>query len=644
MKQRLLLLLSCVAFAAGAFENRETVQNPTATPVRPATKPAVDKNELLGHIQWLASPELKGREAGTPEQMKVADYIANEFKRYGLEPWGDDKEGARGYLQTFELKSAKGAGPKNAMKVAALNDDGSVKKEQAFDAATQFAPFPLETSAKEISGEVAFAGYAAVAPEIPYDDFGGVDVAGKWVLILRYEPQEKDAESKFDGTKPTRHSALQQKVLNCALRRALGVLIVVGPIGRELEKESLTNSKGPFIGDFTLPVFQINRAAANSILASSGKTIEALQKDIDSDLKPRSFVIKNTKLSGTADVQVDAKPTANVLARLPGSDPTLAEEVVVVGAHCDHIGMGGGWSLAGKDGDGKVHFGADDNASGTAAMLEVAQAFGALPVKERPKRTVLFAAFTGEESGLLGSAYYVKAPRVPLAKTVAMLNMDMVGRAVNGVIEVAGVASGKGFRELVQQQAVGLPIQLYTGSAGNGPSDHATFFDKGVPVVFFFTGLHEDYHRPSDTWDKINATTAEAVAELARRVTAKIADATERPQFAKAGSGGALGINADPAKAKDVKGFPIASVVPNGPAAKCGLQAGDVIVKLNGWPVSNAMEFSMSMSEFAPGDEVELQIQRSTPAPAGAAPGAAPATTTIRTWTKLVARGELGKK
>jgi len=635
-----LLLCALVGIGAFAFENRDGVQNPTAIPTRPPVKAEINRNELLGHIQWLASPELKGREAGTPEQMKVADYIAGEFKRFGLEPWGDDKDGARSYLQTFELKSAKGPGPKNALKVQHLKDDGSIASVEPFQPMEKFAPFPLEANGKEFTGEVAFAGYAAVAPEIPYDDFNGVDVAGKWALILRYEPQEKIADSKFDGTKPTRHSALQQKILNCALRRAIGVLIVVGPVGRETEKEMLTNSKGPFIGDFTLPVMQINRHTANSILANSGKTIEALQKEIDGDLKPRSFVVKNTKLIGAADIQVDARPTANILARLPGSDPALAEECVVVGAHCDHIGMGGAWSLAGKDGDGKVHFGADDNASGTAALLEIAQAFGALAPKERPKRTILFAAFTGEESGLLGSVHYAKNPRVPLNKTAAMVNMDMVGRAVNGVIEVAGVASGKGFRELVTQQSLGLPIQLYTGSAGNGPSDHATFFDKGVPVVFFFTGLHEDYHRPSDTWDKINATTAEAVAELARRVAAKIADTTERPQFVKAGSGGALGINADPAKAKDTKGFPIASVVPNGPADKAGLKAGDVIVKLNGRPINNAMEFSMSMSEFAPGDEVELQIRRTIPPALGTVPGDA----IIRTWAKLVSRGELGKK
>lgn len=630
------LSLSLLAFSAAAFENKPepapVLQNRTADPVRPSTKTQVDRHELLGHIQFLASPELKGREAGSPEQLQTAEYIANEFKRYGLEPWGDEKDGQRTFQQIFELRSANGPGEKNTLKLTTLNADGSPKAERAFEAIKQFAPFPLDPEKKDVSGGVVFAGYGIIAPEIPYDDFSGVDLAGKWVLVLRYEPQEKDANSKFDGTRPTRHSALQQKILNCAMRRAAGVLIVAGPVGREKEKESLTNSKGPFIGDFKLPVFQITREVADALLADSGKTIEGLQKEIDTDLHRRSFAIPNISLSGRAEVKIDARPTANIIARLPGSDPKLSEECVIVGAHCDHIGLGGPSSLAGKEGDGKVHFGADDNASGTSALLEVAQALGALPKDKRPKRSVLLMAFSGEETGLLGSMHYVNnKPRVPLPQTVAMINMDMVGRSVNGSVDAAGIASGKGFRELVQKESADLPIILHMGSAGNGPSDHATFFEKGIPVIFFFTGLHEDYHRPSDTWDKINAATAESIAELARRVSLSIADKTERPQFVKAGSGGVLGLNADAEKVKKgAKGFPVAGVQPNGPAEKAGIRAGDVIIELNGRKIANPMEFSMSMTEYGPGDEVDLKIQRGEEI--------------LRMWAKLVSRGELNKK
>ena len=295
---------------------------------------------------------------------------------------------------------------------------------------------------------------------------------------------------------------------------------------------------------------------------------------------------------------------------MEGRDPELKQEVIILGAHSDHVGIGRFGSLLGREGVGKLHPGADDNASGTAGLLEIAQFFGSLKPEERPRRSILFMSFSGEEKGLLGSVFYTKHPLVPLKDTPVMLNMDMIGRSEDGSVQIAGLGSGTLLKEVVQQRARETTLKIYFGSSGSGPSDHASFFHAGVPVLFFFTGLHPDYHRPSDTWDKIDARTAERVAMLARNILKDLADRADRPKFMKASQQGYLGVGPNHTAMRDAPGYPVGSVQPGSPADQAGLQAGDLIVGVNGRKISQAMELPMSLLDFGPGDEVEMEFKR----------------------------------
>lgn len=580
------------------------VVNPTATPVRPSVKVEVDKDELLGHIRFLADPELRGREAGSPEQLKAADYIAAEFKRYGLEPFGDTKDGQRGYVQEFNLPISKGLGEKNTL---VLVKDG---KEQAFQVRKQFAALSVSKPKAAAEGGMVFAGYGIAAPEYGYDDFKDVNLEGKWALVLRFEPQEFDAGSKFNGRQHTQHAGLNAKVAHCVKRKAAGVLIVSGPAGREKEADKITDGSGAGDESAVLPVVNITRETANALLEGSGKSLGDLQGAIDKDLSNQSFELKGATVKAEVELQFDLRPTRNIIGRLEGSDPQLKQEHVIIGAHCDHVGLGREGSLLGPEGAGKIHPGADDNASGTAGLLEISQRIGALKPAERPKRSLIFVAFTGEEKGLLGAQHYLKQPQAPLKDTIAMLNMDMIGRSEDDSVQIAGVGTGKGFKDLVQRAIAGSKLRIYLGSSGEGPSDHAAFYRAGLPVLFFFAGLHPDYHRPTDTWEKINAPVARDLSDLAGKVLIEIANLAARPEYIKPGSRGYLGLGVDQMRVRSAIGFPVGAVAPGSPAATAGLKSGDLIMTVNGQKIQQAMDFNILLLDFGAGDTLQITVKR----------------------------------
>jgi len=601
-----ILFLCCALWftterAQAATNDDAEKHNPTAEPVK-ADKPEIDKGELLGHIKYLSSPELRGREAGTPDQLKAAEYIANEFKRYGLEPYGTpakEEGAARGYYQDFNLPISKGPAKDTALKITI---DG---KEEDLELNKHFVPVPAGTKPVKATGEVAFAGYGIASGK--YDDFAGLDLEGKWALVLRYEPQEKNPH----GNKITKDSFLGTKIQQCFLHGAVGVLIVTGPEGHEEEgDEAFIETKGPLVGEFKGPVFSLKRAAVRKLFANTKESLAELQRGIDKDLKPHSMILKDVKLSGLWSMEIDPGMTRNIVARLEGRDPELKKEYVIVGAHSDHVGDGRFGSTWGKRGAGQIHPGADDNASGTAGVLEIAQYFASLKGDARPKRSILFICFSGEEKGLLGSIYNVQHPLVPLADTVAMLNLDMIGRSKDGSVQLLGLGTSPGFRDLIHKENKDSDLKLREGSGGEGPSDHDSYYKAKIPVLFFFTGTHPDYHNPGDTWDRINAPVAEAVAKLAAKAAQDIADLAERPKFADAPSNGWLGIAPD--QAADQKGYVIARVSPNSPADKAGLQDGDVIVEMNAQPIDNMMDLMMNLIGYAAGDEIELKVTHGT--------------------------------
>ena len=594
----------CLAGEAQAEPERSA---PSVSPVRPAAEPAIQAAELLGHIQHLASPEMKGREAGTDGEKMATAYIAGEFERFGLEPLGDAVQDRRTFLQHFSLARANGVGPKTSLTLAAEGKEVSFSYQQK-----QCSAFPMHGGVLEAEGDVAFAGYGIHAPELTYDDFAGLDLAGKWALILRYEPQEKDPQSRFSGTAYTQHAALQAKVENCLSRKAVGVLIVTGPAGREKEAPKLSDGKGIIFGGVAGPVLDVTRETADRILSAAGRTSAELQAALDKDLANHSFVVAGVKLRGTAEIVQDKElKMANVVARLPGRDPQLKEEALVIGAHHDHLGMGAFGSTAGKAGRGQIHPGADDNASGTAGVLEIAQSLAALKPDERPRRSIVFVTFSGEEKGLLGSGCYVRQPPVPLSRTIGMINLDMIGRSPDGSFAIAGLGTAKELKDIVRGalQDAGLRPRL-SPSIGGG-SDHVHFYSQQLPVLFVFTSLTRDYHKPTDTWDKINAPVAEGIAKTVCRIARAWADRPERVEFAKAPAGGFMGIGLD-AKREKEQGYAVGQVASKSPAEQAGLKAGDLISALNGKELTGPQDLSMGLLDFGPGDKVTLTVKRGT--------------------------------
>jgi hypothetical protein len=455
-------------------------------------------------------------------------------------------------------------------------------------------------------------------PTPDYDDYAGVDVRGKVVLAFRHSPREWDRRRALRNLEGLRRKALWARAAGAA-----ALLVVTDPLAHQGQKDELIDpSRDSRGGDAGVPIVHVSQAFAETVVARAGESLAGLQSSIDAVMAPRSRRL-GVEVELNIDIQRVRKPSANIIGMWRGSDPALAGEAVVIGAHYDHIGMGGDDSMA--PGVRAVHPGADDNASGTSALLEIAQAYalGAVP---RPKRSVVFIAFSGEELGLIGSSHYTDHPTLPLQKTVAMLNMDMIGRMRSDRVQVQGTDTARELRPLVAMAARRGELDVAFHGDGYGPSDHTAFYAKDIPVLFFFTGVHTDYHRPSDTWEKLNFPGAARVAQMVAEVAASLANATERPKVVKAqGSPHTMGRSGDPHGrgygaylgtvpdfAEIEHGVKLAGVRGGSPAEKAGLKGGDVIVSLGGVAVKNLYDLTFALRERQAGDEVEVILLRAT--------------------------------
>ena len=444
-----------------------------------------------------------------------------------------------------------------------------------------------------------------------------MDMTGKAVIVLRQEPQKDDEKSKFEGKVPTQYSQIVNKAIN-ARNHCAKVMVLVNDQPGQGEEDYLLK-----FGSLTGPensgilLVQSKRDVVDKWLAPSGKTLAQLQKEIDEKLTPQSYYVPEAKLDLRVDVRRITAETQNVIGVLRGRDPKLAGEAVVIGAHYDHLGLGERNSLSPSQA-GKVHAGADDNASGTSVMMELARALAER--KRDLRRSVVFLAFSGEELGLLGSAYYTKNPTWPLEKTVAMINLDMVGRPKDGKLVVGGVGSSPGFKEIVDKaNSSGLHVSTTAGAFG-GSSDHISFYVKNIPVLFFFSGLHADYHKPSDTPEKILFADAARVGDLAMHAALTLATRDARPQFVRvqeaqpAAGGGGAGYGAYfgsiPDMGEEVSGVKFADVRDGSPAAKAGLKAGDVLIEFAGKEIKNLYDFTYALRAHKPGEEVDVVVMR----------------------------------
>jgi Tol biopolymer transport system component len=590
-------------FASNRFGEEEGETNvfiaEWADEAAPGVESELTGDALLESSEWaetaktLSAPRMKGRGLGSEELAAAAEQIAARFAEAGLKPAGDD-----GFFQTFPAATSKTL--ENA--TLAVGD-----REAELD--EEFHPFPFSSSGSA-TGDAVFVGYGITSAEHDYDDYAGVDADGKIAVAFRFEPGRSNEASKFDGTTPTRVSDLRFKGIN-ARHHGASALLVVNPPPEEDEKDVTYAFDGTPSG-VGIPTVHLTWAGAARLFGE--EPLRSAYEAIEKSEKPASKALGTTV---DLEVKIDAVETsvANVVGKLEGKESARA---IVIGAHYDHLGLGGEGSLAPESKE--PHLGADDNASGVASIVELAEALAAVD----HQTDIYFVAFTGEESGLLGSHWFVEHPPLATEKIEAMLNFDMVGRLEDGNLTIFGTGTGKGLIDVIRRAQVGLPLDLSLSSDGYGPSDQMAFYARKIPVLHFFTGTHEDYHRPSDTADKLNPEGATTVNTMALRVAHELASrdrplpyiAVASPSAGDSGGDGKRGygpyFGSIPAFGgpTDIKGVKLNGARSGSPADEAGIEKGDVIVKFGEYDVTTLKDYAFALRQHQPGDEVQIVVNR----------------------------------
>ncbi len=564
-----------------------------------SSTPQADPNRYITDIKALASPEMEGRGAGTRGLIRAEHLIEKRYKELHIEP-----AGVKEYAQPFSVVTGARLKSDNRCVVQTAGKKQELTIEQGF------VPFSFSASG-QVTAPVVFAGYGATADEFHYDDYADVDVKDKVVVVFRYEPSGFGEKSAHHGL--TQHSQLITKAINARDHGAKALVVITGKLG-DGEEDVLTrfgSVSGP--ENVGIVMVQVKNAIADEWFQSAGKSLKDIQEQINSSTKPASFDFPETlHVSLNIDIETMRATVNNVLAWLPGQ----TDEYVIIGAHYDHLGRGNFDSLAPSQ-IGQIHPGADDNASGTAGVLELARLLA--PERGKLKRSILFMDFAGEELGLLGSAEWVKEPTRPLAKAVAMINMDMIGRIKDDKVYIGGVGTGSTFKAVLDQAQKEAPFKIEYSAGGYSSSDHTSFVTKKIPVLFFFSGLHSDYHKPSDTWDKINGASAARLLDMVESVALQLANTDQPPAFQVVaeekplgGSGGGYGpyFGSVPDFGQVENGVKFSDVRPNSPAAKAGLKAGDILVQFGDKPIKNLYDFTDALRRSKVGDVVEVKVLR----------------------------------
>jgi len=536
-----------------------------------------------------------------------------------------------------------------------------------------FSPLAIGGS-NRFHAPLVFAGYGITSRKANYDDYADIDAKGKVVILLRHEPQQNNPHSAFDGTEHSRHAFFSTKVSNAYQHGAVAVILVNDKVEierrvaaarrrwqaaidalikaheefREIEdatREQLEEHRRA-VAKFTkqierysqaiakeydpvfsfqragndaerpdMPVLHVRREILDAVMRqATGKGLDAYEEEIDKGPTPQSVELVGWRVVGQTDIEREEVTIKNVLGVLEGEGPR-ADETVIVGAHYDHLGFGGPGSAAPKSNE--VHNGADDNASGTAVLIEVARRLASRG--EPLPRRVVFIAFTGEERGLLGSAHYARNPLYPLEKTVAMLNMDMVGRLQENKLIVSGVKTAAEFEAWLDELNSGESgpgFKLVKKPSGFGPSDHATFYAKQIPVLHFFTGSHPDYHKPSDDYAKLDIAGMRRTADLVTGMAVRVAASDEKPTYQQtkqqvARRGGTRPyLGSIPEFRSDAEGYAISGVAKDSPAERAGLQGGDVIIQFGKYKIGNLRDIDGALRKYKAGDNVKVVVRR----------------------------------
>jgi hypothetical protein len=577
------------------------------------------RQRIFDDLSFLASDELRGRGPGSGGLERAADFIAQRWQSLGLETrlFHDSP------FQEFNIPGVVEASPPEH-NFLRYSQSPTESLELLLD--RDFRPLSLGANTT-FAGVVAFVGYGITATQgdWQYDDYAGLDVRGKVVLILRKEPRPTDPDSPFEGAKNSRHALFATKLANAKQHGAIAVIFVndsrsaadaVGPDGEErlLGIEDAGNA----LPNESLPVIFLKRQVVDRCLASHAveRSLQDIEQAIDLDLQPQSVLLDRWTMSGQVRLEKTRLKVKNVIASIPG-EGSLAAETVVIGAHYDHVGMGGPGSLS--PGVIEVHNGADDNASGTSVLLEVARRFATAPNPPGlPQRRLVFIAFSAEERGLLGSRYYVAHPRFAIDNTVAMINLDMVGRMTDRQVAVFGTGTAPSFDRLVDQVTQPHKLIVRKQLEGLGPSDHQPFYEQKIPVLHFFTGLHPDYHRPSDDFEKINTDGMALITDIVYHLGRELQVSPQRPQYlAVKGRANIRVLTESPVKLgirmrlnSDQEKIEVISVAADSPAARAGLQPSDLLLRMDGEVLEEMQVLSQRIASKTRGSSMRLEIQR----------------------------------
>jgi Tol biopolymer transport system component len=575
---------------------------------------SISKEDLLNHISYLASDALEGRATGSKGAQLAADYIADKLRRAGLQPIGNSPD----FFQSFEFDAgARIAAAGNQLTVSRTN--GPVAGP--FEVDRDFRPLSFSANS-EAEGEVIFVGYGLSVPGKAgegYDSYAGLDVSNKVVLALRYVPEDVEPKRRQELN---RYGGLRYKAMLAREHGAKAVLFVTGPTSPNAGELVGLSTDGSFAGSAIIAA-TITTNVANALLAGSGRDLSTLQSALDKE-NPHAesgFVPAGVRVRLATAVEHLKSRDRNVIGFLPAAKEVANPEYVLVGAHYDHLGFGEAGAMRRKGEEKAIHPGADDNASGTSAVLELAASLSAQRAQNPTLlgRAIVFALWSGEEMGLIGSSYFTEHPPLALSNMAAFVNFDMIGRLRDNKLILQGTGSSSAWRRLIEKRNIQAGFNVTLQDDPYLPTDVTAFYPKGIPVLNFFTGSHDDYHRPTDTPATINYEGAERITRFAEGIILDLAKNGSRPDYvsvARSDGGGGSRENLRaylgtiPDYATEVAGVKLSGVRAAGPADKAGLKGGDVIVEFGGQKIANIYDYTFAMDAVKIGQPVSVVILR----------------------------------
>ena len=556
----------------------------------------ISSDDIMKHIRFLADDKRAGRYPGTRESRDVISYLINHLKSYGIQPGGESGS----FKQTFSILDSVKLGENNSL---TINSKPMNLKED-------YVPLWFSGNAA-LSSDIIFAGYGfnILTDSLVWNDYKDIDVEGKWVMVMRHSPERDNPHSIYAP-----HSDLHKKMIEARDRGAAGVLFI-----SQIEDTTLIPFRYiPGYSKSGIPAIHLSNRVADDILKNVGTSRKIIQNKMNRDLETISIDIPNVNISSNIELKNIYSRAANVIGQIISRNHRYRDEYIVIGAHFDHLGYGGPGSGSLKPDTSAVHNGANDNASGTAGLLELAQILQAN--RQLLKRSILLIGFDAEEKGLIGSKYFISNPTIQKNNIVTMINMDMIGKMKDSTLIIGGVGTSPTFEPLLDSLSKLSNLKLEYDQAGYGPSDHASFYAEDIPVLFFFTGDYSNkYHLPEDDWEDINAPGEKQILDIIYKSVIELSRDQTRPAFRIAGpktrtvqrKNKQVKMGILPYYGGTIEGLKVDKIYdPNGAAAKAGIKSGDIIKSINKKPIKDIYEYMKRMEEIRPGQSIPVDIKR----------------------------------